>query len=129
MPVILPFRPSVGNYRFSAVLASTEYLFDVRWNSRARAFYFDVREADETAIVLGIKAVLGVYYGRRANHPLFRQGALVARIPHGAARGEATFDDLGARVQVWYFTRDEVVEEIYSTLTSKATTTQATVTP
>ena len=118
MPVILPFRPSDGSYRFRSILLGSEYLFRVRWNSVDRdyagSWFFDVLEFDERPIVIGIKIVLGVYYGRVSTHPLFREGAMVPRIPHGDDRREPGFDDMGTRVQVWYFTRDEVAAEIIS---------------
>jgi hypothetical protein len=117
MPTILQFRPSISSYRFGAVLQDEEYIFDVRWNSRDSAWYFDVREIDETPIKLGIKVVLGTYFGRSSNHPLFHEGAMVARPPSTTDRREATFDDLGTRVQIWYYTRDEIVQEIIGNLT------------
>lgn len=119
MPAVLQFRPGVGWYRFGAILRNEEYVFDVRWNLRDNAWYFDVLEIDETPIVLGIKVVLGVYFGRRSNHPLFRDGAMVAR-PTGKDRSEPGFLDLGSRVQVWYFTRQELVQEIIGNITGGA---------
>lgn len=118
MPIILQFRPSISPYKFSAVLQDQEYSFDrVRWNSRDAAWYFDLLELDGTRIAIGTKIVLGAYMCRRSNHPLFKNGALVAR-PANNDRSNPTFDDLGVRVQVWYFTREEVVQEIIGTLTS-----------
>lgn len=119
MPVILPFKSGVGDYTFSAVLRDVEYQFRVRWNSREDAWFFDVKEPDLTPIATGIKVVLGAYFAREITHPLFRDGAMVCRIPHGDDRREPGFDDIGgqdARVQVWYFTRAEVVAEIMETL-------------
>lgn len=109
----IPFTPSIGEYRFATVIGSTSYTFDVRWNSRDSvidengvevvrgAWYFDVREADGTVVVIGIKVVLGVYLGRRSNHPLFANGVMVAVDLSGNER-EATFDDLGTRVAIQY---------------------------
>jgi hypothetical protein len=116
VPVVLPFKPSVGNYQFRSVLSSVEYLFQVRWSNREQFYYFDVAESDGTPIVIGIKAVLGVYYGRVSTHPLFRQGVMAPRIPQGGDRREAQFDDFGVRVQVWYMTNAEVLEEILGNL-------------
>lgn len=124
MPTILPFRPAIGSYTFGVVLRNTEYVFDVRWNSRRipsmniePAWYFDIRDIARAPIVMGIKIVMGVYFGRRSNHELFADGAMVAR-PVGFDRSPPTFQDMGTRVQIWYFTRDELVEEIVSTLTA-----------
>lgn len=116
MPVILPFRPSIGNYTFRSILIGVEYRFKVHWNSREEAYYFDVREITNEPIVYGVKAVLGVYFGRETTHPLFRKGAMVCRVPQGDDRREARFEDFGTRVQVWFFTVDEVVDEIIGNL-------------
>ena len=116
MPVILPFKPNLSDYTFSCVLRDVEYQFRVRWNSREDAFFFDIREPDLTRIATGIKLVLGAYFAREITHPLFRDGAMVCRVPHGDDRREPGFDDTGTRVQVWYFTRAEVASEIMETL-------------
>jgi len=112
MPVILPLQPSVGTYRFRSVLQTVEYGFRMRWNSRDSSWYLDVREADQTPIALGLRVVLGAYLGRVSTHFIFRNGALVARVPHGDDRREAGFDDMGTRVQLWYFDRAEVIQEM-----------------
>lgn len=116
MPVILPFKPGVGDYTFTAILRDTEYPFRVRWNSREDAWFFNIQEPALTPIATGIKVVLGAYFAREITHPLFRDGALVCRVPHGDDRREPGFDDMGLRVQVWYFNREEVVAEIMETL-------------
>lgn len=121
MPVILDFRPSTSPYRFGVILRGTEYVFDVRWNTRedngAGAWFFNVLEVDLTLIAAGVKVTLGAYLGRSTNHPLFSDGALVCRIPHGNDRRNPTFDDIGRRVEVWYFTREEMVQEIIGSIT------------
>lgn len=117
MPVILPFRNSVSPYRFGVTLRNTEYVFDrVRWNTRESAWHFDLREVNLTPIAFGLKIVLGAYIARRVNHILFNDGVLVVRIPQGADRREPQYDDLGVRAQAWYFTRDEMVSEIYGSI-------------
>lgn len=100
--LILPFVPGLGAYRFSTQIESVEYAFDVRWNARAAAWYFDVLEQDGTPIAYGIKIVLGAYLGKIVIHRLFRTGVMVAIDTTRASR-EATFDDLGTRVEVRWF--------------------------
>jgi hypothetical protein len=97
----IPLVPSIGSYRFGTAIDTVPYLFDVRWNTRDQAWYLDVLETDETPIVRGVKIVLGAYLGRRSNHPLFKNGVLVASDTSGATR-DATFDDLGTRVKLQY---------------------------
>lgn len=106
--IILPFVPSVPAYDFSVDIDGVSYTFDVRWNSRARAWYFDVLESDGTPIARGIKVVLGAYLGRGRLHDLFRLGVIVA---HDTTRDgrDATLDDLGTRVEVLYVPVDELI--------------------
>lgn len=109
---ILPLTPSVPHERFNTVLNGTPYTFEVRWNASANgrrgAWFLDAFEADLTPIFRGAKIVLGTYIGRWKNHPLTRDGALVAIDTTRAGR-DAGLDDLGTRVQVWYFTSTEIV--------------------
>src|SRR3990172_3141789 len=111
MPSILPFIPSVAFYRFGTVLDGDPYIFDVRWNSRDAAWFFDLFELDETPIILGVKVVLGAYLGRTANHPLMNAGVIVARDVDGKDV-EAGFDDIGTHVEVRRYTLTEISAEI-----------------
>jgi hypothetical protein len=122
VPTIVQFRPGVSPYRFGQILRNEEYVFDVRWNSRDAAWYFDVRESDLTPIALGLKVAMGAYLGRRSNHPLFSDGVMVAR-PVGSDRRPPGFLELGGggRVQVMYFTRIEAYEQIVGSITGGPT--------
>lgn len=110
MAVVIPFAPSIPFQRFGCALDGNQYFFDARWNKRdgGGAWYFDVYEEGGTAIVQGIKIVLGIFLGRRVNHTLFRSGVIVATDLSAAGR-EAGLDDLGERVQVARFTTAEVL--------------------
>lgn len=99
--VELPFSPSIGQYTFTATIETVQYVFNVRWNTRDSAWYFDVLEADTTPIVYGLKIVLGTYIGRRTNHPLFNDGVIVA-VDLSGQETDAGFDDLGIRVALQY---------------------------
>lgn len=113
MPTILPIEQGDADQAWTTDLAGGIYLVRLRWNQREAAWYLDVLERDErTPIVQGVKVVLGAMLGRRAPHALFRDGALIARDTSGAGR-EATLEDLGARVELWYFTRYELVAETF----------------
>lgn len=115
--MILSLRPSVGNFKFRSILNGVEYKFRVKFNRRELAYYLDVFEISDKLVAAGLKIVLGAYIGREIRHPLFTEGVLVARIPRGDDRREAQFDDLGTRVEVWYFTKEEMFVEIVSALT------------
>ncbi len=99
MSDLLPFVPSDNNYRLVIPLAEAIYLFDVHWNARDAAWYFDLRAEDETAIALGIKIVLGVNLGMRCRNEFFLRHQFRVQDTSGERR-DAGYDDLGARIQV-----------------------------
>ena len=111
MPQIIPFVPSVAEYRFGTVLDDETYIFDVRWNSRAGAWFFNLLDIEEIPIAIGVRIVLGTFLARLANHPLLTAGVMVAVDNSGEER-EAGFDDLGTRVEILRFTKTEAAEEI-----------------
>lgn len=120
--LILPFVPSLGNYGFTVTIEDTRYRFGVRWNARenfdAGAWMLDAYEADGTPIFRGCKIALGTYIGRHKNHPLTRNGVIVAHDTEGRGRTpsrDAGFDDLGTRVIVLYIPSAEVVFGILGT--------------
>lgn len=102
-PVVIPLEPSIPWYRITAALGETSYIFDVKWNARDAAWYFDLLEIDETPIAHGLKIVLGTLIGRRIKHPLFQQGVFAALDLTKQWR-DAGFDDIGTRVQLRYYT-------------------------
>jgi hypothetical protein len=119
MAVQLPFIPSVGRYRFVTTIDGTQYGFRVRWNTTDLAWYFDVSEFDGTPIRTGIKIVLGANFARTSNHPLFLDGVMFAR-SKAEVHSDPTFDNLGTTVQVFYFNRADIVQNMLGSL-SEAT--------
>lgn len=128
MPVIVPFQPSIGRYRFNTTINGRVYLFRVRWNDRNKSagapnglWFFDVYEEtstpDAVPVANGVAIVRGAYLGRTSLHPLFTEGVMIARALHGDG-SEAGFDDIGLRVQVMYFTFAEMVNEMLAQLTA-----------
>jgi hypothetical protein len=103
----IPFTPSNNNYRLVVPIDSVQYLIDVHWNSFDAAWYFDLRNADESEILVGIKVVLGVSLGRRSQDPFFRQYTLRA-VDISGARQDAAYDDLGGRVVVQILSLDDL---------------------
>lgn len=108
MPQLLPLIPSVPNYRVSTTLDGEQYILDVRWNGRDEAWYLDLLAEDETPIRRGMKVVLGVPLGARSVDLAFPDGFLLASDLSGAGR-EAGLDDLGARVRVYFYSREELL--------------------
>lgn len=108
MPVALDIAPSIPHQRVSTTLEGADYIFDFRWNARdgSGAWYMDVSTDTDEIIRRGIKVVMGVPLGKRTADDRYPPGALFA-IDDGTGV-EATLDDLGVRVQVLYFTTEEV---------------------
>lgn len=109
MPLQIPFVPSIPSYRFSTTIDGTQYIFDVRWNARAEAWYFDLLDEAEDPIRHGIKVVLGAMLGGTSADERFPRGAFFACDMAGEGR-DAGFDDLGSRIQVYFFLESELEE-------------------
>src|SRR5678815_5091976 len=99
MPILLPFRPSIPQYRFRTAILGAEYRFDVRFNTRVDLYFVDISDVKSVPIVAGVPIVLGAFLGRNSGHTLFQSGVLLARDTTQSGR-EARFADLGDRVQV-----------------------------
>jgi len=104
----IPVQVGNPNYRIEVDLNDQPYLFDFKWNARDQAFYFDLRESDETLIAGSLKVVTGVYIGRRVQHPLFKDGVLAAFDTSGQ-KLDATLDDFGTRVQLRYIPVEDLI--------------------
>lgn len=109
MPVLLPFKPSIPFQRVSTTLAGIEYVLQLRWNGRDEAWYLDVLTEDEDVIRAGVKIVLGSLLGRRSVDVRFPPGVLIAT-DHSGAGVDASLDDLGVRVAVYFYTLAEMDE-------------------
>ena len=107
MPTQLPFVSEVFNYRVTTLLDATEYIFDVRWNDRDGAWYFDISDAEGSLIRAGIKIMLGSSLGRASVDPRFPNGVFAASDLSGA-NVDATYTDLGTRVVVFFYTAAEL---------------------
>ena len=103
----LPFIQSDNNYTLRTTLGDTTYELDVRWNSRDSAWYMDIYTADRTPIVTGVKLVLGTTIGRHLQYLQFFQDNILQVLDTTNSRVDASFDDLGGRIQVIHMTMDE----------------------
>jgi len=100
--VIVPFIPSIPNYRFATVLDSQTFIFDVRWNGRNNSWYFDLLNEDEEPIRNNVRVVLGALLSIRATAEDSPLGIMQA-LDSSQSGAEAGFDDLGDRVEVYYY--------------------------
>ncbi len=101
MTAELPIDALEKNYQVSSTMDGVTYAFVVRWNGRALSWYFDLLDANGDAIVSGVRIVLGALFGRRSVDPRFPPGRIFASDLSNTGR-EATRDDLGVRVKLYY---------------------------
>lgn len=106
MPIQLQLEPSQAFYSFSTTLDGLDYLLNVRWNTRDAAWYFDLLTAEGESIRSGIKIVLGTFPGRRSASDLFPDGVFIVE-DTARTSTDATFDDLGVRVLMYFYTSAE----------------------
>ncbi len=97
----LPLIPTTQHYRVGTTLDGESFVLDIRWNGRDEAWYMDVLTEDETPIRHGIKIVMGGVLGGRVTDPRRPAGLLLAVDPTGSLV-DATLDDLGTRVGVYF---------------------------
>lgn len=107
MPVELPLRSGISDYQFTSELDGTEYLFNVRWNSRNLTWYLDILQEDETPIRHGVPIVLGTPLAYGETDPAFPNGVLIAFDTSGSGL-DAGFSDLGERIVLLFYTDAEV---------------------
>ena len=107
MAVQIPLLPSEFNYRFEMSLLDIEYIFEVRWNGRDGTWYLSIFDIDENPLAQGMRIVLGAALGRRIASDDFPDGVFIVSDLTGSGE-EASFDDLGTRVVVHFFSRAEL---------------------
>lgn len=117
--IVLPFKPSEPDQQFTVQLGESQYTFRALWNERATLWHMDVYEIDGTPIMRSIAIVLGTFLGRTSTHALFRSGSFVA-VDLTRTQTDAGLDDIGTaasggRVEVRYFSNDEVLAQLAST--------------
>jgi len=106
---ILPIDASVPYYSVDVVLDGLQYTFQVKYNYRDEAWYFNLLDAEQNMLVAGRKFVVGgslfnglVVEGRPP-------GWLVA-MDSSSHDLDPTEDDLGERVYVVYVPYQDLVD-------------------
>lgn len=101
--------PGEFHYRSRCVINAVELWLEFRWNERDNAWYMSMYDLEDDPIFEGEKVALGALIGARKRYdPRWPGGCFLADDTSGA-NVEAGLDDLGARVQLRYFTRDEAL--------------------
>jgi hypothetical protein len=108
MPFTIPFVTSRNNYRLNVAIGGKPFMFDnVHWNVRDSAWYFDLRDGDETLILAGYKLVLGSTLGQSSTHVFFAEN-LLSLVDSSGSGTEAGYDDLGDRIQLVVTTSTDI---------------------
>lgn len=114
---IIPVTSTDERDEFETDVGETTVRIVTWWNERADnrtltgertqgAWFFDLY-AGEEPIVYNVRVACGVRIADHVRHPLFRDGALVAVDTSGRGVDPGRYD-LGERVQLVYYPRDEV---------------------
>lgn len=106
--VIVPLINTLPFYTQQAQLDGAIYGLEFLWNFREEAWYFTIYDSQGDAIAAGLRVVVGFPIGTRCRD---------ARMPPGIFQFQDTtggdadpgFADLGARVQLYYFTAGELL--------------------
>lgn len=108
MPVAIPIVPSEPNQDFSVTLDEVQYGFEFRWNARDASWYMAIF-TEQQELLARVRVVIGTSLARRKPDERLPPGSLVAVDTTAPAAGvDAGLDDFGTRVQVWYYTREEL---------------------
>lgn len=101
----LPLTSSVAQ-RFVTQLGDTKYQFDIRFNDRSRVWSMSITDdATSTLLVSGIAILLGQNLLAPFNLDM---GALMAYDESNSGI-DAGANDLGSRINVYWFSRDMLV--------------------
>ena len=105
---LIPFEGGLAFQEFDTVLDGTPFTIRQRWNTRDAAWIMDLLDVNGNPIFVGAKIVLGVALGRRVTDPrlpgFFLAVDLAAKTPN--EERDATFDDIGTRVAVYFYPFD-----------------------
>lgn len=109
--VIVPTKTDLAIYREQVDLEGVTYTLDFQYNSREGAWYFDLLDAEGTAIRPGVKVVVGVPLLRLVQGAARPAGEMLALDQSGEDE-EAGLEDLGDRVLLTYAEAADVAEAL-----------------
>jgi hypothetical protein len=118
MPQIIPFDTSGERDEFDTELDGVRVTFVARWNPRADnsdangvaiegAWFFDLLNERREPLIYGVRVSTGVPLARWMRHPLTQFGCFIAADASGRYVDPGRYD-LGQRVQLLYYTEDEI---------------------
>lgn len=104
----IPIKVTSPDFSFPIELDGSTWVLRFRWNHRMEQWRMDVFDAEGNALVRSVGVVIDT--------PLLNRFAYLGNLPSGilAARDtsggrlDATYEDFGTRVQLFYMTADEL---------------------
>lgn len=103
----IPIASDTPDQVFSVTLGNNPYRLRIYWNERFSYWSLDVMEADETAILQGIKLVENFTICQRFKDTRLPTGQLFLLRENGT-NTRPTFDELGVNVNLYYYEPDAV---------------------
>lgn len=111
MAYVVPCQLDRTHYSMQVVLDGLTYTMEFRWNTRDAAWFLDLATEDGTPVASGVRVVVGFPLCARVTGANRLPGVLIARDTSGRGIGPG-LADLGDRVKLLYFTRDELLEAL-----------------
>ncbi len=104
---VIPCRANLTHYTIQVTLDGATYTLEFRYSGREDCYYLSVMTEDDSPLMMGCKVVANYPLANRITDPRKWPGALFALDTSGAHKDPA-YQDLGDRVQLIYYTADEL---------------------
>lgn len=108
MPIIIPLRGDLSFFDLQQTLDDVTYTLEFRWNERANNYFWSILdETGEIPYAEGMPVLVAWpanAYAAERKPP----GALVFFDTAGGVNDLVRQDELGVRIQLWYFTEAEL---------------------
>ena len=105
MALIIPLQPIADNI-LEVTIEEKNLNIRTVWNSKEEAWRVDFRTKELDPILQGLKILPFVQLTRQYMDERLPDGVFVVQDVDGTGV-RPTFDDLGGRIQLWYFTEAE----------------------
>lgn len=107
MAVKIPLRQDLPHFSAQFELDGATYTFEFQWNFRSGAWFMSISDGDGAPIVNGVQVVVGWPLAKRIKDARMPLGTLQAQDTAGGDE-DPGLTDLGARVQLYYFSQGEL---------------------
>lgn len=111
MAYTIPTSTDLTHYDMQVVLDGTTYTLELRWNTRASAWFMHIFTEAGDPIVCGVRVVVDQPLGARTRDARRPSGFMFA-VDTSGKHVDPTIDDLGERVQIIYLTAAELPIEV-----------------